>query len=318
MSNSNFNDQSDSSKLRAVDVPPLPVHAVPTAHREPSASPVLKGCAIASLGVSLLWMIPVALLVGSVFGEFFNLSIVGRTLPLFAVLIIVFAITRIALAGRGRGHAQAIGVSEVAMPKRSTQPLTAVEKREQLFGSLSSEMQKRHHNLIEKIGRLKELAKHVDDFETKAQLGPGLEKLQWLHLKSLLARENLRVHTPAGLADELGQKIAEIRESLGAEKLSENARKSKEATLAMTEERLRGLENRRCRLEEIESDLDRIEAQLDLSLDRAALHSSEPGGALQLDLAERMVDTADLFGVSHPMVRELDAVYQRQGTLEAS
>lgn len=316
MSNSNFNDQSDPSKLRAVEVPPLPVHVPMTRHREPSSSPVLKGCAIASLGLSLLWMIPVALIVGSFVGDYFEMSFLGRTLPMFAVMVVVFAISKIAMGGRG--HSSALGVSDVAMPKKSTKPLTAMEKREQLFQSLSAEAQKSHCNLIEKIGRLKELAKHVDDFETKAQLGPGLEKLQWLHLKSLLARENLRVHTPAGLAEELGQKIAEIRVSLGAEKLSENARKSKEATLAMTEERLRGLENRRCRLEEIESDLDRIEAQLDLSLDRAALHSSEPGGALQLDLAERMVDTADLFGVSHPMVRELDEVYQQRGTLEAS
>lgn len=318
MSNSNFDRPTDSRTPHNAVVPPLPAPVAPIRHREPATSPVLKGCAIASLGFQLLWMIPVALLVGTIFGEFFNFSFLGRTLPMFAVVIVVFAIARIAMGGRGRAHASALGVSDAVQLPKSNKPLTPLEKRHQLFHSLSAEGQTRHRVLIEKIGRLKELAKHVDDFETKAQLGPGLEKLQWLHLKSLLACENLHTHTPEGLSAELGQKIAEIRQSLAAENLSENARKSKEATLAMTEERLRGLENRRSRLDEIESDLDRIEAQLDLSLDRAALHSSEPGGPLQLDLAERMVDTADLFGVSHPMVRELDAVYQKQGTLESA
>ena len=80
-----------------------------------------------------------------------------------------------------------------------------------------------------KSRHLRELASGVDDLETQAQFGPGLNKLQWFHLKFLLAREHLQIHTPSHL---------------------------------------------------------------------------------QLDLAERMVDSSDLFGSSLPLVSDLDAHFQ--------
>ena len=161
-----------------------------------------------------------------------------------------------------------------------------------------------------KSRHLRELASGVDDLETQAQFGPGLDKLQWFHLKFLLAREHLQIHTPSHLQLDLTTKREALLETLRTEALSDVARKSKESTLEMTEERLRNLENRQRRLMEIESDLERIESQLDLSLERAALQSSGDSATLQLDLAERMVDSSDLFGSSLPLVSDLDAHFQ--------
>ena len=49
-----------------------------------------------------------------------------------------------------------------------------------------------------------------------------------------------------------------------------------------------------------------FEAQVDLSLERAALHSGDARISIPLDLASRMVEDAEFFGASGPLVRELD------------
>lgn len=186
---------------------------------------------------------------------------------------------------------------------------TAKTKQEHLFSSLIPENRTRHHQLCGKISRVQTLVQNVDDPETKAQFRPGLEKLQWLHLKGLLAHEHLSSLTPPDLHGTLETKIASLQQTL-ASSPTPASRKSTESTIALTEERLRNVENRRNRLAEIASDLERIEAQLDLSLERAALHSSAPNGNFQLDLAGRMVETSELFGSSLPLVSELDAYFQ--------
>jgi Tfp pilus assembly protein PilO len=105
--------------------------------------------------------------------------------------------------------------------------------------------------------------------------------------------------------------VAALRISVDESNLTETARESRKATLEMTEERLRHVEDRKRRLAEIEGDIDRIEAQLDLSLERAALLSSGHRGGFQLDLATRMVQRADLFGSTMPMVDDLDSHFKK-------
>jgi hypothetical protein len=266
--------------------------------------------------VVMLWMLP--------FLGFFTFagSMVGGPVAFliipFAICLFIFAIVKIANAGsrtHARVEAAASTVSRsvtapIPVATEPKQPASFDQKQAELYQSLSVESKARHQKLIAQSGRLRELASGVDDPETQAQLGPGLEKLQWFHLKFLLAREHLQLHTPGHLQLDLATKLESLRETLRTESLSEVARKSKESTLEMTEERLRNLENRQCRLMEIESDLERIESQLDLSLERAALQSSGGSSTFQLDLAERMVDSSDLFGSSLPLVSDLDAHFQ--------
>lgn len=295
---------SDNPTERPAAPPPVNLHVHNHAAPEQPPHPVVKGCAITWISLMLLWILPVFLIFSGILATVFRVSFIGL-FALLPVFIAIFAIFKIATAGKSRAT-PVQAVPDQPRHQRTDQPLTPDEKQANLFQSLPETLQRRHKNLVTKISQLKRLATNVEDFETKAQLGPGLEKLQWLHLKSLLARDHLSTHTPEGLEADLTAKIEGLRATLNEPDLSPNARRSKQSTLEMTEERLRSLENRRCRIEEIDSDLERIEVQLDLSLERAALFSSEEGNPLQLDLAERMVDTADYFGSSLPLVKDID------------
>lgn len=271
---------------------------------------MLKGCAIASVTTITFVLVSFAMVIYSAFSFFSNPMSGGPNLWILvapAVAFAAYAITKIALGGRQRPRA----ADHDLWTADESRTLTFEEKKASLFHSLPVSFQSRHLILTQKVNRLQKMAAQAEDVETQAQLVPGLEKLQWLHLKNLIAHLNLSLHTPSGLADELKQKISDMRQSLTTTELTEAARNSKESTLAMTEERLRALELRRARLRELESDLERIEAQLDLSLERAALQTSPGQAALQLDLAERMVESADLFGSSLPMVNEIDAHFQQ-------
>lgn len=299
---------SENPTERPSAPPSVNVHVHNHAAPVPQTHPVVKGCAITWIGLMLLWMLPVFLIVSSILTMVFRVSFTNLFF-LVPIIFGVYAIFKIATSGKAR-TVPFQPVADPPLPQQANRPLTPDEKQGNLFQSLPEALQLRHKNLVHKINQLKRIAANVEDFETKAQLAPGLEKLQWLHLKSLLARDHLSAHTPEGLEADLTAKIEELRATLNEPDLSTNARRSKQSTLEMTEERLRSLENRRCRIEEIDSDLERIEAQLDLSLERAALFSSDEGSALQLDLAERMVDTADYFGSSLPLVKDIDQHFQ--------
>jgi len=294
--------------------PPTPVVHPAQPH------PLVQGCAITSIGMltlaalpffGIVWLIYALSNYDTVFGPGISTnSLLIFLLPILFFLAVIYKIVSVVrartkpvlMAGPG-------GTLNPPSPQISRADQTAKTKQEQLFSSLIPENRTRHHQLCGKISRVQTLVQNVDDPETKAQLRPGLEKLQWLHLKGLLAHEHLSSLTPPDLHGTLETKIASLQQTLVSSP-TPASRKSTESTIALTEERLRNVENRRNRLAEIASDLDRIEAQLDLSLERAALHSSAPNGNFQLDLAGRMVETSELFGSSLPLVSELDAYFQ--------
>ncbi len=294
--------------------PPTPVVHPAQPH------PLVQGCAITSIGMltlaslpffGIVWLIYALSNYDTVFGTGISTnSLLIFLLPILFFMAVIYKIVSIVRARtkpvQMTGPGRALNPPS---PQISRADQTAKTKQEQLFSSLIPENRTRHHQLCEKISRVQTLAQNVDDPETKAQFRPGLEKLQWLHLKGLLAHEHLSSLTPPDLHGTLESKIASLQQTL-ASSPTPASRKSTESTIALTEERLRNVENRRNRLAEIASDLDRIEAQLDLSLERAALHSSAPNGNFQLDLAGRMVETSELFGSSLPLVSELDAYFQ--------
>lgn len=282
--------------------------------------PLVQGCAITSIGMlslaalpffGIAWLIYALSNYDTVFGP--GISTHSLLILLLPILFFMAVIYKIVSVVRARTRPVPMARPEAILnhpsPPISRADQTAKTKQEHLFASLIPGNRTRHHQLCEKISRVQTLVQNVDDPETKAQFRPGLEKLQWFHLKGLLAHEHLSSLTPPDLHGTLEKKIASLQQTL-ASSPTPASRKSTESTIALTEERLRSLENRRNRLAEIASDLDRIEAQLDLSLERAALHSSAPNGNFQLDLAGRMVETSGLFGSSLPLVSELDAYFQ--------
>ena len=241
-------------------------------------TPLAKGCGVASVGLIFLWMIPFVM-VFSIMAAFFGGPPLGLIFfPLF-IGGFIYAAVKILKSGQAQSPAPQ---ERVLLPKR---PLTFAEKQAELFRTLPEGGQAQHRQLMAKCSKLRELASHIDDPKTQAEFGPGLEKLQWLHLKSLLAREHLRLHTSEGMSEGLVRKLQELQEELGTEPLSAQARASKLSTVEMTEERLRNYETRQLRLTEIESDLERIESQLDLSVERAAIAHQLPARHAALQAA---------------------------------
>ena len=291
----------------------------PVAHPAPP-HPLVQGCAITSIGMLTLaalpffgiaWLIYALSNYDTVFGPRISTnSLLILLLPILFFMAVIYKIVSVVRA-RTTPVLPVRPSGTLTHPPIQISPAdqTARTKQERLFATLILENRTRHHQLCEKISRVQTLVQNVDDPETKAQFRPGLEKLQWLHLKGLLAQEHLSSLTPPDLHGTLETKIASLQQTLSSAP-TPAFRQSTESTIALTEERLRSLENRRNRLAEIASDLERIEAQLDLSLERAALHSSAPNGNFQLGLAERMVETSELFGSSLPLVSELDAYFQ--------
>ena len=164
----------------------------------------------------------------------------------------------------------------------------------------------RHHNLRQKTDRLSKLAATAEDISTQKQTSEGAARLAWMHLKLLIARQHLLENAQTADPAELHRKADALRHELSTMPLTAEARDARTAVLSITEERLRNISLRHNRLDEINSSVDRIEAQVDLSLERAALHSGDARISIPLDLASRMVEDAEFFGASGPLVRELD------------
>jgi hypothetical protein len=101
-----------------------------------------------------------------------------------------------------------------------------------------------------------------------ADYGQQIQQLTWLQLKLLIARDRLQGSEEAMAATPLAQQIEDLRAELAA-----RPDKSKAATLAILEARLRVADQRRQKLDAINTDLKRIQHQVDLLLEQAVLQS---------------------------------------------
>ena len=182
----------------------------------------------------------------------------------------------------------------------------ANHQRARLVNSLIPPLRQRHAALQTQAAELRRLMAQADDPVTRADSLRGTERLEWLHLKLIVARQHVGERLAHADADALTRQAGDLRRAIADPAISNAARQSRSATLAIIDERLRNHSRLRHRLDELESDLARIEAQLALGLERAVLHSGADARTFQLDLASRMVDDADYFGAMHAAVRELD------------
>ena len=192
----------------------------------------------------------------------------------------------------------------------SVEAVAETQAREQLIRSLSRPAQERLVTLEQKIARVEHLYRETGAEDYVFDLNrQALQKLGWIYLKLLVAERNiLQVGTSDGT--EINGQIQRIRSELERHSGSASLRESKQATLALLEQRLQNLERRGETLAEIQSDFARIEAQIDLALEQASLEGRPATISANIDLVSHLLE--DSFGEASTAVATLDETYRSQ------
>jgi hypothetical protein len=267
-----------------------------------AANPV--GCFLALLAAAFL--LPLLSVGGVLTGmglSLFSIAVPGFVLLVFATMAVAFFRVFFGQSLRPRI------VEPPPFPPPTPRSVTPADRMQDLQEKLPAEHRERSRKFFAQVESLLALLRQSEDEVTRSDSAEGLGRLRWVHLKLLVARAHLEAAGSPEGDRRVQAQAAEIREQLARAEMSPGARESRQATLAMLEERLRNMSARQCRLDEIASDLERIEAQVDLAAERAALHSGQAMAPFQIDLATRMVDDADYFGAVSPDVRAVDEHY---------
>ncbi len=144
--------------------------------------------------------------------------------------------------------------------------------RAELVQGLTGSSRQRLAAVEQRVGKIESLyreAQHEDFlFDGNRE---ALEKLTNIYLRLLVAQRNLNVMAAETNEAGLTSQIAKLQEELKQPTASKQLRDSKQATLAILNQRLINLQRRSESMAEIESDLTRIEAQIDLALEEASL-----------------------------------------------
>jgi hypothetical protein len=141
----------------------------------------------------------------------------------------------------------------------------------------------------------------------------SLDRLEWLFLKLLIARNHLEHELNTQPLKELEARIARLtaESTAPADPGTESSAlvRSREATLDLLRQRAENLRGRDRLLAENASDLDRIEAQVELMREKAAMQGKPFEIGVEIDLASDLAtDLAqpDLFGAQTSLVHALD------------
>lgn len=192
------------------------------------------------------------------------------------------------------------------------------EARAQLIASLARPARERLAALEGKVGKIEQLYREAGAEEYVFDMNrEALKKLAWIYLKLLIAEGNILLLGSSDPA-QIGGQIERIRSELATNTGSRSLRESKQATLALLEQRLRARERRDETLAEIGSDLTRIEAQVDLALDQASLEGRPETISANIDLVSHLLD--DSYGEASTAVAQLEQTYggQAHAPLESS
>lgn len=195
---------------------------------------------------------------------------------------------------------------------------SAAEKLEAVFQRLNAEHRRRHETLRERGRRLTALWEN-DGGDAS---GTGVDQLEWLHLKFLLAKQHLEAAEAEAPGASISARLADLRAKLEAPGMAPAARSAHEATLRIVEERLATSQERVRRIEEMEASLHRIEQQLDLTLEKALMRADDGGAAGHaggIDLASHtLTASSELFGGSLGTVSDLDEFYSTPSAARAA
>jgi hypothetical protein len=242
----------------------------------------------------------------------------GR-LPLNAMAVIAvgalgFVEPSIWLAGLG---IEAAAVSALAFNPRFQRVVDAraiplaikaeADQRSELIAALPPELNARLAALHKVSARVLAISKKLAaEPELLAGTESSLDKLQWIYLKLLIARDHLVNDLGSESAASLAQRIGQLkREIEGNTSRNQALLRSQQATLLLLQQRQVNLNNREHLLKENESDLCRIEAQVALMRENAAIQGKPAAVDTEIELASDL-RAPGLFGVHSALVRDLD------------
>lgn len=192
---------------------------------------------------------------------------------------------------------------------RSAGTAEAQENRLELIRRLDPEARRRLALLEEKCVRALERSRDARDGDFALESSrEGLDRLQWIYLKLLVARHHLEGSRVSASEEGLKRQIAALESSLESAR-SRQLRSSQEATLKILRQRLSNLEHCEQTLNEVDSDLARIEAQVDLALESAAMRRGGAAVTANLELASQILEDGLYFGESESAVEALDQAY---------
>ena len=184
-----------------------------------------------------------------------------------------------------------------------------LQGREELVRRLPGAARQRLAALEEKATRVLHVARDAGDFEVESRRD-ALDRLAWIYLKLLVARNHLEsLHTQTS-GTELRRRIADLEREMGASEASAALRQSQAATLALLRQRLDNLERGQRTLKEVDSDLARIEAQIDLALETGALQGGGAAATANIELASEVLEGGLDYGDLETAVSTLDDAYR--------
>ncbi len=187
---------------------------------------------------------------------------------------------------------------------------TTESQRQALIASLAKERRERLKQLESKYARALKLYR-----DTKAEdwlvvsNREAFQQIAWLYLKLLVAQQNLLGAHNAADEMEIRKQIDLIEKDLRYDKLSPSLKESKQATLAILQQRLANLARREQSLEEVESDLNRIDAQIDLAVENAGMRGVKPEAvSSNIKLVSQLLDES-LYGASGASIAAIDPAF---------
>ena len=195
--------------------------------------------------------------------------------------------------------------------RRTAAAPEAAVLRQDLVQHLGKQAGARLLALDRKCDRIVEIGResHAGDFEI-ASAREALNRLSWIYLKLLVARQHLESSRLHASEADLQRKIADLeREISSSADAPSSLRSSQSATLKLLQQRLRNLENCEVTLKQVDSDLARIEAQVDLALESATARGGGAVVAADLELASQTLEDGLDFGEAEAAVVALDEAY---------
>jgi len=192
---------------------------------------------------------------------------------------------------------------------RSAAPLLqdAASKRAALLASLPQDLRARMSGLQQSSARVLSIYQKLGlDRDLTSGTEASLDKLQWIFLKLLVARDHLANELGLESKASLESRIAAMKQQAAVPDQSTALIRSQEATIAILQRRIENLGNRDRLLQENESDLGRIEAQVDLMRENAAIEGKPTAVDAEIELASDLA-SPDLFGTHSGLVNDLDA-----------
>lgn len=183
----------------------------------------------------------------------------------------------------------------------------AEAKRRALVATLPPVLQKRLVDLGRVCQQVSDVSEQTDEF-VAATNRDALNRLEWVYLKLLVARNNMVTMSGKESERELLEQVKNLDASLGTESTSGSLRQSKQATLAILKERLANVRRRQETLDEIDSDLTRIEAQAQLVLENTTIQGKPPTISADIELASNLT-SGTLFGDSGVAIADLEHTF---------